>query len=388
MEPSSIKFIPSTLLPTPKPLSSPPSSSPTLKPSSSPTLQPGSIEGLVYFDAQTNGDGFDQITDFGVYNVPLWLFSCNSTHLYNLLNKTTTSTRGEYSFDDLIPGQYYVYIDPPSYYRLSEKWNGDTSLNGDLISPEADSSFNPETGDTVCLNLSGGEIIEQNAALWSQITTPAPNPPKTQPYFTVAPSKSPIATNPTPIPTPNPTTSLSPTLAPNPPKTQPYFTLVPSKSPIATKPTPPTNTNIPTPRPSRVFAESESPTLPQPTTNSPTKIPDTNLFSPTTSKPSPSPSTTEPTIHPAWNFFLPTTNNPTAALENKLSFKPSLPPGGTVSDSLTIMPSNQPTGNSNPGRIIPNSVNRDDVNSSIILKLRCVPVLASLTAFVWSFKSC
>mmetsp|Transcript_37271 Transcript_37271/g.76055 ORF Transcript_37271/g.76055 Transcript_37271/m.76055 type:complete len:381 (-) Transcript_37271:70-1212(-) len=380
MGPSSIKFLPTTLRPTPKPTSitlpptstKPPTHSPTPKPTPSPTLLPGIIEGLVYFDASGNGDGFDQVTDFGVYNVPLWLFSCNSTHLYNLLNKTTTSTRGRYSFDDLIPGQYYVYTEPPSYYRLSEKWNGDTNLNGDLISPGADSSINPESGDTVCLDLSGGEIMEQNVALWYQNPTPATNPPKTQPYSTAAPSKSPISTKPTPSPN---TSSPTPRM----------------KGPTPT-PTSRPNNPPPTPRPN-LFMESRSPTLPQPTTNIPTMNPDGKIFLPTTSKPSPPPSTSEPTseptLHPAWNFFVPTTNKPTSAPENKPSLQPILQPGDTVTNSPTTMPNKQPTSKPFSDPIVPNSVSKGESSgSSSLLKLHCIPVLASVTAFVWSFYNC
>jgi hypothetical protein len=346
MGPSLINFIPTTPTPTPKPTSKPQTPSPTHIPN--PTTLPvksaplGIIEGLVYFDSNSNGEEYDQMNDFGVFNVPMWLFSCNVTHSYFVLNKTTTSTRGRYSFDGLIPGQYYVYVEPPAYYAFNPIWSGAKSLNGDLVSPEADSSFNPETGETVCLDLSGGEIIEQNVVLeLRQSPTPAPNPPKTQPYFTIAPSKFPTSTKPTP---------------------QPHLFLPPSS----------TSTNSPTPRPN-LF-------IPQPTTNTPTITlnPAWNLFLPTTSEPSPSPSssspTSDPTLHPAWNLFVPTTNKPSSGDTNTTNVATTMP------SKQPTMPTKQPTSKPVSGPNIPNPVDKVSSTSSKVLKLHFVPVLASLTA--------
>ncbi len=103
------------------------------------------IGDLVWED--TNADGIQDVGELGIPNVTVVLFDVNNTPIYT----TTTDTNGNYIFEFLPPGDYYVQIIPPAGYDISPQ---------DVVTaPDAnsDSDIDPTTGETVMTTLDPDE---------------------------------------------------------------------------------------------------------------------------------------------------------------------------------------------------------------------------------------
>ncbi|MCB8975991.1 MAG: carboxypeptidase regulatory-like domain-containing protein [Ardenticatenaceae bacterium] len=103
---------------------------------------PTSLGDLVWLDA--NQDGLQNADEFGVPNVTVNLYDGSD----NLLDTTTTDAYGNYSFTNLVPGDYYVEVMPPAGYTITGQDAGDDALDSDI---------DATTGQTIVTNLVSGE---------------------------------------------------------------------------------------------------------------------------------------------------------------------------------------------------------------------------------------
>ncbi|MFA5804308.1 MAG: SdrD B-like domain-containing protein [Melioribacteraceae bacterium] len=101
-----------------------------------------SIGDKVWID--TNGNGLQDYGEVGKSGVTVKLYDCND----NLKGTTTTNTSGNYLFNNLIPGSYYVKFDLPTGFSFTTKDAGNDAI---------DSDADPITGKTICTTLSAGE---------------------------------------------------------------------------------------------------------------------------------------------------------------------------------------------------------------------------------------
>ena len=134
----------------------PPPPSPSSTAATAATAPP-TISGLAFFDLDADGvRGADAVLEYGVGDVPVWLFSCDpGDDVFPLLQTTKTDGGGYYSFGSLHAGDgrsYYVNVQPPSWYALTPAWGGgevDAKDDADIIV----SAVNPSTGNTPCFEL-------------------------------------------------------------------------------------------------------------------------------------------------------------------------------------------------------------------------------------------
>ena len=107
------------------------------------------IDGFVWEDE--DGDGIQDAGEIGVSNIRVYLYDAND----NLVASTTTFG-GMYSFDDLPPGEYFLFFDAPSPYLFSPKNEGPDD--------EIDSDADPN-GRTNVITLTGGDALTLDAGL-------------------------------------------------------------------------------------------------------------------------------------------------------------------------------------------------------------------------------
>ncbi len=106
-------------------------------------FKPASLGDLVWADL--NFDGIQDAGEPGIAGVVVKLFDCNAA----LVAQTTTDAAGNYLFDHLIPGNYFVTFIAPAGYVFSPM---DEGANDGL-----DSDAEAGTGITICTTLQSGE---------------------------------------------------------------------------------------------------------------------------------------------------------------------------------------------------------------------------------------
>ncbi|MBI9070067.1 MAG: choice-of-anchor A family protein [Melioribacteraceae bacterium] len=122
------------------------------------TLEPGennlSVDAGVYLNTASlgdfvwndvNKDGIQNDTETGIAGITVNLFDCNEV----LVSTTVTNGKGNYLFNNLIPGSYLVEFVIPAEYQISAINNGDNDL--------VDSDIDITTGKTICIELEAGE---------------------------------------------------------------------------------------------------------------------------------------------------------------------------------------------------------------------------------------
>ena len=109
-----------------------------------------SIGDRVWFD--DNGDGVQDDGEPGVESVTVTLYTCDDT----FVEETITDADGNYLFENLAPGEYYVeFSNLPSGYVFTVQGPNGTS---DSIDSDADSDqTSPAYGQTECTTLESGE---------------------------------------------------------------------------------------------------------------------------------------------------------------------------------------------------------------------------------------
>ncbi len=125
---------------------------------------PSTISGKVWFDQ--NNDGLIDNGEKGVQWVTVNLYNCSGTWL----KWTLTDSAGEYKFDSLNPGSYYVTFDlinGNSVYKFTkENIGSDSTLNSHAA------QLTDSTGQTDCVTLSSGQVYScLNAGLVYRNTT-------------------------------------------------------------------------------------------------------------------------------------------------------------------------------------------------------------------------
>lgn len=106
----------------------------------------GSLGNYIWED--NDKDGAQDAGEPGLSNVPVLLHYYYKGSNATVIGSTTTNTAGQYMFNYLPPGQYYLTFTPPPGYRFSTP---------DQTSDAYDSDANPATGDTVTISLSPDE---------------------------------------------------------------------------------------------------------------------------------------------------------------------------------------------------------------------------------------
>ncbi len=108
-----------------------------------PSPRLASIGDRVWYDSNQNGiqDGGEA----GVPGVAVSLYTCQDVFVAS----QNTNAIGEYLFDGLLPGDYYVVFTLPAGYLFSPRDQGDDDAQ--------DSDADPTTGRTVCTKLDEGE---------------------------------------------------------------------------------------------------------------------------------------------------------------------------------------------------------------------------------------
>jgi protocatechuate 3,4-dioxygenase beta subunit len=106
-------------------------------------VEPASLGDRVWYD--TDKDGVQDYNESGVAGVVVQLYDAAGT----LVAETVTDAVGNYRFDNLVPGDYYVQFIPPSGYSISPQDVGGSDA--------ADSDAEPNTGKTVLNSLVAGE---------------------------------------------------------------------------------------------------------------------------------------------------------------------------------------------------------------------------------------
>ncbi|KAL7485625.1 hypothetical protein ACHAW6_011217 [Cyclotella cf. meneghiniana] len=107
------------------------------------------ISGFVFYDKDDNGY-FEESEEEAISNVDVALFNCNGT----IVAVSSTDENGMYGFDELKQGSYNVKFSLPSGYEFSNIWSGEQNDEGDLISSDADSDVDPNTGLSPCQTFS------------------------------------------------------------------------------------------------------------------------------------------------------------------------------------------------------------------------------------------
>ncbi|MEI7812991.1 MAG: SdrD B-like domain-containing protein, partial [Ignavibacteria bacterium] len=105
-------------------------------------IKKASIGDKVWND--NNKNGIQDNNEPGLPNITVSLYSSNDV----LIGTKTTDQNGSYSFNNLMPGNYYVKFTLPQNYAFSPAYQGSGI--------EFDSDPNISTGNTVCVNLSPG----------------------------------------------------------------------------------------------------------------------------------------------------------------------------------------------------------------------------------------
>lgn len=150
---------------------------------------PSTITGLSFFDSNNNGIK-DANLDYAISSIVVSLYTCDSSNinLGTALNEATTDFAGVYKFEEVQPGSYRIGVDNiPSWYTFSSSWNGATDASGALLYPDSTSVIDPETRQSECFEVGGGEIVDKKDF---GMRLNIPSPPASTPNPTAGPSSA------------------------------------------------------------------------------------------------------------------------------------------------------------------------------------------------------
>ncbi len=125
-----------------------------------PDVEFGKVVGTVFVDNYANGI---QDADDGMFEVPVRLYSVGGVHI----NATMTDQQGDYVFDNVIRGEYYVEFEIPELYFVTEnEVSNDETIDSDFFEMGgniARSELISLTDDGQVLDVDGG--VYQMASL-------------------------------------------------------------------------------------------------------------------------------------------------------------------------------------------------------------------------------
>ncbi|MEZ4868797.1 MAG: SdrD B-like domain-containing protein [Caldilineaceae bacterium] len=122
--------------------------------------QPASVGDWVWLDA--NGNGLQDLGETGVPGITVALYRADGT----LVATALTDADGNYQFNYLPPGDYYLLFTPPNGYLFTSSNQGEAGT-GDLLDSDADVA----TGQTTVITLTAGQQqVSMDAGL--TMTTP------------------------------------------------------------------------------------------------------------------------------------------------------------------------------------------------------------------------
>jgi len=114
---------------------------------------PSSLGDKIWLDVNKNG--IQDAGEAGITNMTVELYNCGNT----LLSTKITDANGNYLFDNLDAGSYYIKVVLPAGYAFSPKDQGDN---------QSDSDIDPIDGKTTCIDLSWGtNDLSWDAGLYS-----------------------------------------------------------------------------------------------------------------------------------------------------------------------------------------------------------------------------
>lgn len=130
------------------------------------------ISGLVFYDKDENGY-FDEVGEETISGVDVALFNCDGAIIF----VGSTDENGYYGFNNLKQGSYQVKFSPPTGYAFSNVWSGAVDEEGKLVTTDASSDVDPDTGLSPCKPYANS-IYSLNAGmiLSSDGTIPTGNP--------------------------------------------------------------------------------------------------------------------------------------------------------------------------------------------------------------------
>jgi hypothetical protein len=132
---------------------------------------PNDFEGLVWYD--TNLDGLQGENENGISGVTVQLYHSNDT----LLQTTTTNTNGNYIYNDVPLGEYYLQFTQKPGHKFTLKDAG----SDDTLDSDADTS----TGKTIVFTISADESITiWDAGMYKPGSGGEPEPPEETPSNT------------------------------------------------------------------------------------------------------------------------------------------------------------------------------------------------------------
>jgi len=190
------------------------------------TPVPAMLGDLVWID--TNGNGVKDIGEPGKAGVQIKLFTTCSGN--TLVGTTTANVNGNYSFNNLAAGEYYLRVYPPTGFAFT--------IQDAILDDDYDSDIDQD-GFSWCLNIdTGAQITNVDIGLLPLGGTATPTP-TSSPTATNTATNTATATN-TPVPTATATNTPLPTAT---------FTNTPAPTATATNTPIPTATATNTPVP-------------------------------------------------------------------------------------------------------------------------------------------
>jgi len=113
-------------------------------------MPPASIGDQVWHDL--NQDGIQDSDEPGVADVSITLFSAVSRQQ---MATTQSDAMGRYAFENLTPGDYYVVVEPPTGFQLTQSHVGEAGSD-----PSNDSDADPLSGQTPPVSIGSGIAYE------------------------------------------------------------------------------------------------------------------------------------------------------------------------------------------------------------------------------------
>lgn len=121
------------------------------------------VGGKVWFDE--NGDGIFNETEPGIDGIKIKLYSLNNALIDSTISESLNGTKGNYVFENLFPGEYYLVFESPEGHIPTVMNNGNDDLDSDIVGINGEGStdwFSLAPGESVSNNYGGFVLIPKN----------------------------------------------------------------------------------------------------------------------------------------------------------------------------------------------------------------------------------